>query len=116
MSTATSGRAREYKVKDALIAHGWELIARSAASKGPADLIMASEEYGLALIQVGTANKRLGPADRTRLLHAAWLCSALPIVATVNRGHINYALVHDGTPSDWEPWTPTQEGGTNGTD
>lgn len=106
MSTATSGRAREYKVRDHLIAHGWELIARSAASKGPADLIMAHEEYGLALIQAGTANKRLGPADRTRLLHAAWLCSALPIVATVERGVIRYALVHDGIPSDWEPWTP----------
>lgn len=106
MSTATSGRAREYRVRDHLIAHGWELIARSAASKGPADLVMAHEEYGLGLFQVGTYSKRLGPADRSRLLHAAWLCSALPIVATVDRGTIRYALVHDGIPSDWEPWTP----------
>ena len=106
MSTATQGRAREYKVRDHMIGAGWELIARAAASKGPADIIMAHADHGVALVQVGTANKRLGPADRARLLHAAWLCSALPIVATVDRGTIRYALVHDGVPSDWEPWTP----------
>jgi len=107
MSTATNGRAREYKVRDHMIKQGgWELIARAAASKGPADIIMAHEEHGAALVQVGTENKRLGPAERARLLRAAWLCSALPIVATVHRGEIRYALVHDGIPSDWEPWTP----------
>ena len=106
MSTATSGRAREYRVRDDLIAHGWTYIMRAAGSRGPADIALAHEEYGLALVQVGTGNKRLGPADRTRLLHAAYLCSALPVVATVDRGVIRYALVHDGVPSDWEPWDP----------
>lgn len=106
MSTATSGRQREYKVRNHMITKGWEQIMRAAASKGPADIAMAHEEHGLALVQVGTASKRLGPADRKRLLRAAWLCSALPVVATVHAGTIRYALVHDGVPSDWEPWTP----------
>ena len=106
MSTASQGRAREYKVRDAMIEHGWEPIMRAAASKGPADLLLAHEEYGAALVQVGTGNKDLGPADRARFLRAAYLCSALPVVARVDRGIIRYALVHDGFPSDWEPWEP----------
>lgn len=78
MSTATSGRAREYKVRDHMIDRGWEPIFRAAASKGPADIGMAHEDHGLVLVQVGTGNKKLGPDARARLLRAAWLCSALP--------------------------------------
>lgn len=106
MSTASQGRQREYKVRNHLMTHGWEPIMRAAASKGPADLLLGHEEYGGALVQVGTIGKNLGPADRKRFLRAAWLLSALPVVARVDRGVIRYALVHDGVPSDWEPWEP----------
>lgn len=107
MSTATSGRAREYKVRADMEAAGWEQIFRAAASKGPADLGMAHEDHGLALIQVGTANKTLGPADRARLLRAAWLCSAEPIVANAApRKVITYWRVIDGPPKTWEVWHP----------
>lgn len=106
MSTATQGRAREHKVRDAMIAAGWELIVRSAGSKGPADLVMAHLDHGLALIQVGTANKTLGPADRGRLLHAAALCSAMPILAAVTRGVIQYWWVGPGPASTWTEWSP----------
>lgn len=107
MSTATSGRAREHKVRDHLIRNGWEPIFRAAASKGPADIGMAHEDYGLALIQVGTGNKTLGPTERARLLRAAWLCSALPIVAQViPRAGITYWQVIDGPPSTWTEWKP----------
>ena len=111
MSTASSGRAREHRVRDAMTTRGWETIARSAGSKGPADLVLAHEDHGLALVQVGTANKTLGPADRARLLRAAWLCSALPIVANViaspgKATHITYWHVVDGPPSTWQEWTP----------
>jgi hypothetical protein len=34
MSNATNGRAREYRVRDHLIRAGWQLVARSAGSKG----------------------------------------------------------------------------------
>lgn len=110
MSTATSGRSREWKVRDDLTLNGWELIARAAGSKGPADLIMAHPDYGMALIQVGTANKTLGPAERTRLLHAADLCSALPLVAhCIHRPgkptRIDYWRVTNGPPSQWEQWS-----------
>jgi hypothetical protein len=40
MSTATTGRSSEYKVRDDLISHGWEFVMRAAASKGPGDLLM----------------------------------------------------------------------------
>ena len=111
MSTATQGRAREHKVREDLVARDWVTIFRSAGSKGPADIGLAHRDHGLALIQVGTENKTLGPADRTRLLNAAWLCSALPIVANViaqpgRRTVINYWHVNDGPPSTWEKWTP----------
>lgn len=107
MSTATAGRAREYRVRNHLIGHGWELIARSAGSKGPADLVMAHAEYGVALVQVGTGRKTLGPLDRKRFLHAAWLCSAEPIIATVHPGlPIRYRLVHNDTASTWQEWRP----------
>lgn len=106
MSTATQGRAREHKVRDHMIAAGWELISRSAGSKGPADLVMASEEHGLALVQVGTGLKRLGPTERARLRHAARLSSALPILATVTRGAITYWWVGPGPASTWTEWSP----------
>lgn len=105
MSTASQGRAREYLVRDHMISHGWILIMRAAASKGPADLAMAHPEYGLALVQVGTDNKTLGPAARARFLVAAELCSALPVVAQSNRG-IKYSLVNEGPASGWEAWKP----------
>jgi hypothetical protein len=82
MSTASNGAARERRVRDFLIVHGWECICRSAGSKGPADLVMAHSRHGVALVQVGPAGKAISPADRERLLHAAELCSALPLIAT----------------------------------
>lgn len=90
-----------------MVAEGWELVARSAASKGPADLVMAHPFLGVALVQVGTDKKALGPGDRQRLLHAAHLCSALPIVARIApRQATHYLLVTDGPPKEWIPWTP----------
>lgn len=105
MSTATQGRAREHKVSADLAERGWVQIARAAGSKGPADLVMAHPEHGVALVQVGTDAKTLGPEARHLLLYAAELCSALPIVAHCWRG-IRYRLVLDGPPSTWEVWTP----------
>ncbi len=107
MSTATSGRAREHAVRDHMAFHGWVPIMRAAASKGPADLAMAHEEHGLALVQVGTASKTLGPDDRARFLDAARLCSALPILAAkAPRRPITYWLVSAGPASTWDQWTP----------
>ena len=101
MSTATAGRAREYKVRDHLIGLGWVHIMRAAASKGAADLLMGHETHGATLIQVGTRSKHLGPDARTRFLRAAHITGALPIEAIVHRGRITYRLVHDTTPRHW---------------
>ena len=116
MSTAATGARRERMVRDAMIRDGWEFIARAAASKGPADLVMAHLEHGVALVQVGSKSKALGPADRERLCHAAELCSALPLLAiVVPRQPIRYFVVTRDTASKWPEW-PTRltaiQGGT----
>ena len=106
MSTASQGRAREHKVRDHLIANGWHMIMRAAGSKGPADLILAHETRGQILVQVGTASKTLGPADRARICTAARLCNAWPILATVHKGRITYHHITLLTPRTWAEWLP----------
>lgn len=106
MSTATQGRAREHRVRDDLTDAGWHLIMRSAGSKGPADLCMAHPDHGVALVQVGTELKSIGPADRARFLHSANLCSATPVLATCARRGITYWKVTLGSAGTWEPWSP----------
>lgn len=107
MSTATSGREREYRVSKHMVKYGWRQIMRSAGSKGSADLLMASLEHGAALVQVGTGNKTLGPADRIRFVDDADLCGALAILAVCNpRTTPVFWRVTLGKPANWEPWTP----------
>jgi hypothetical protein len=111
VSTATSGRAREHKVRDDLDAHGYAPIMRAAASKGAADLLHGHLDVGAVLVQVGTGNKTLGPDDRERFCDAADLCHALPLLATViatpgKRTNIRYWLVNRDVPSTWKEWRP----------
>lgn len=105
MSTASDGARRERRVRDEMIADGWHFIMRAAASKGPADLAMAHPEHGLALVQVGSKSKTLGPADRERLCNAADLCSALPLLAIVRHREKTQTWVVDrGRPAGWAVW------------
>lgn len=107
MSTATSGRAREHKVRDDLAAKGYPAIMRAAASKGAADLLHGHPLVGAVLVQVGTGNKTLGPDDRARFCEAADLCHALPILATVvPRVGITYWFVTRDVASTWQEWRP----------
>jgi hypothetical protein len=111
MSTATQGRAREHKVRDALNAAGYPWVMRAAASKGAADLLHGHPFVGAILVQVGTGNKRLNQEGRDRFCEVAALCHALPIVAQViaQRGHrtvIRYWIVTRDEPHTWQEWTP----------
>jgi len=107
MSTASIGRAYEYKVRKDMQDHGWVPIMRAAASKGPADLILAHPFHGVALVQVGSKSKTLGPDDRARLVTAAHLCSALALLAVVvPREPIRYWQVTRDVPSAWTEWSP----------
>lgn len=109
MSTATQGRTREHRVRDELIAHGWFLVARSAGSKGAADLVMVHPTHGLALVQVGTPSKSLGPDDRERLCHLADLCGALALIAVVvPRQGVAWRQVKRVEPSRWPAWSPSE--------
>lgn len=104
MSTASAGRDREYKVRDALKADGYKFLMRAAASKGSADLLLAKPGE-ILWVQVGTGSKRLGPAERVRFLADADLLDALPIIATVTpRQPIHYVLLaNDHHLVDWTP-------------
>lgn len=105
MSTATYGRSLEYRVRDDLKKTGWVPIMRAAGSKGAADLLVAHPVHGAALVQIGGKSKKLGPADRARLTHAANLCSALAVLAVVvPRQPIRYSLVTNGRPGTWAEW------------
>ncbi len=105
MSTASQGSARERKVRDDMVAHGWSFIMRAAASKGSADLLMAHPLHGAALVQVGTGNKTLGPVDRLRFVTDASLCGALPLLASAAyRRGITYWWVSLGPASGWDRW------------
>lgn len=114
MSTASDGRRREHQVRDDLVAHGWTFIMRAAGSKGPGDLLLGHPEYGGALIQVGSKSKRLGPADRVRLLDSAEMIGALALLAIViPRQGISYFEVSRGLPQTWARWE--HERGRSGT-
>lgn len=106
MSTAQLGARRERLVRDAMTRDGWVWIMRAAASKGAADLLMAHPVHGAALVQVGSASKTLGPADRDRLCVAAELTGALAILAIViPRQPIRYWLVTRDKPAAWDEWS-----------
>lgn len=107
MSTATNGRAREHRVIHDLARHGWVTIMRAAGSKGPADLLTAHPIHGAALIQVGPAGKTLGPHDRARLVAAAHLIGALPLVARTHQGiGVHYQEVTLDVPATWPEFNP----------
>jgi hypothetical protein len=111
MSTATSGRAREHKVRDDLASRGYPAVMRAAASKGAADLLHGHPLIGSVLVQVGTGNKTLNQEGRDRFMEAAALCHALPILATViaTKGKptlITYWRVTHDKPATWQQWHP----------
>lgn len=107
MSTASQGRATEYRVRDHLIDHGWRFIMRAAASKGSGDLLMASVERGALLVQVGRQSKALGPDQRERLCDDAELIGAIPVLAVaIPRAGIQYHQVSRGKPATWDRFDP----------
>lgn len=111
MSTATSGRAREYRVRDHLEAAGYPFIMRAAASKGAADLLHGHPFVGAVLVQVGTGNKTLNQQARDRFCEAADLCHALPLLASAiatpgKPTVVRFYVVTRDVPSTWEEYTP----------
>lgn len=109
MSTASSGRRREYQVRDHLIEHGFAFIMRAAASKGSGDLLMGHPFTGALLVQVGTESKQLGPDARNRFVGDADLIGATPVLATViaqpgKRTEIEFWVVTRDVPSTWRRW------------
>ena len=103
MTNYSNGTAREYKVRDHMIEHGWVLVSRAAGSHGAADLVMVHPDHGVALVQVGSRTKTLTPDARERLCALADLCGALALLAVVvPREPITYSLVTRDTASKWQ--------------
>lgn len=110
MTHYRNGKAREYRVRDTLIDHGWTLVAQTGGSHGAADLIMCCPVRGWLLVQVGSRTKTLGPADRERLCDLADVGGALAVLAVVvPRQPIAYWQVTREIPSRWQSWTPGLE-------
>lgn len=105
---ARSGAAKEHVVKNAMVDLGWLYIMRATASKGAADLFLGHPIHGGALVQVGSKSKTLGPSARARLLDAAEMVGALPIIAVVIRPSepIRYHVVTRGPASTWTEFAP----------
>ena len=112
MSTATSGRNREYQVRNFLVDAGYAFVMRAAASKGAADLLHGHPFIGAVLVQVGTAKKTLNQEGRDRFCEAADLTGAMPILCSVVAGAgarpTDYQFWHvtRDVPSTWKRWTP----------
>lgn len=110
MSTASIGRAREYQVRDFMIAAGWSFVMRAAASKGVADLLMAHDHHGAALIQVGSKSKAIGPNDRLRFVDLADMCGAIPLLAIViPRAPLIFWRVTTESPGKWDRFDITSK-------
>ena len=104
---ARAGRAREHRVALDMAKYGVRQIMRAAGSKGSADLLMVSDLHGLALVQVGTRNKTLGPAARKRFVADAADASALPLLAVTTPGvGVRYWWVTNMRPSSWHEVFP----------
>lgn len=121
MSTATNGRAREYRVRDHMIRNGWACVMRASGSRGAADLAMLHPFVGLAWVQVGTRNKTLGCRDkghshedntaawcaRDRLVSVAEQTGALALLAVCSPGiPPRFWRVTRDTPSKWTEFQP----------
>jgi hypothetical protein len=95
------GRRAEYKVRDDMTEHGWRLVCRASSSKGSADLVMVSPEYGAAFVQVKRGGSAFPPSERAALGLDAADAGALPILArVVPRQGITYTQLGAGE------WTP----------
>lgn len=78
------GTRRELQVRDTLRADGW-LAFRAPASLGVADVIALKDGNVPRLIEVKATHRgpfhSFGPADRARLLEAASVAGAEPLLA-----------------------------------
>lgn len=107
MSTASRGRRREHLVRAELERHGFHVL-RSAASKGPADLIAI--RTAVVCVQVKPDTDALTPALRRRLIALADAVGAglgVPVVATKPLGlPISWRFLTGEGPDEWLPWQP----------
>ena len=121
MTQYRAGRDVEYKVRDALIGDGYEVI-RAAGSKGKIDLV-AFKQFAMAphwftghmlFVQVKRTDGTIPPDDRAELLRLAHIAGALPIVAhrekVGRRVEVRYRQLTGPGAKQWQPWTPDEVG------
>ena len=107
MNTAVNGRRFEHTVRHALEHDGYVCI-RSAASKGPADLIAFKKGQTL-LVSCKNHPGVLPPHERAALLHVAGLIDGVALHAyKPSRGRLAYRELTGQGPGMWQPWTTDQ--------
>lgn len=81
MKPYEKGRRAEWRVRSVLEEDGY-VVVRSAASKGPIDLVaIHPEKREILLIQVKSGRSRLSREERERLASLAGTYTVKPIVA-----------------------------------
>lgn len=122
-NTARQGAAFERRVIADLKPHGY-LCTRSAASKGPVDIVAVAEpvwvgehryERDLLAIQAKLTDPLLSPAERTAVLQWALWAGAVPLVAhwaadeTTGLMRVHYRQLTGPGPKDWAHWAPGED-------
>ena len=115
MTHYDNGRQFEYKVRNALIADGYEVI-RAAGSKGKVDLVAFKQwptmdtwrRWHMLFVQCKRRDGNIGVDDRAELLRLARIANAHPLVAhrPIPRRPIQYRRLIGPGPKDWVAWTP----------
>jgi Holliday junction resolvase len=104
MTNYPSGRAFEFEVRDRLRENGFQAF-RTADPRMAADLIAI--QPGRILYCRARRDGRTTPTERRALFRAAADVGALPVVARrYTRRPIQYRMLTDVGPLDWQPWTP----------
>jgi hypothetical protein len=105
-NTAKQGASFERQIMHDLQRYGY-LTMRSAASKGPADVIAAGDREVL-VIQAKLSDPQIGPTARRAVLELADRMgpTAVPLVATKNTIWVVYRVLTGPGPKDWTPWEP----------
>lgn len=104
-NTAHQGRRVEWKVRDYLIANGYDVV-RAAASKGPADLVCFKP--GQVLVVSVKRSSAPPPAERAELLRVASLLPGLVPLVAIGLPRLTFRRLTGGGPNDWESWAPDE--------
>jgi Holliday junction resolvase len=128
VNTARQGAAFERRIIADLKPHGYDCI-RSAASKGPVDIVAVAPlvqcacgcgnrdlpDTTLLFIQAKLSKPLISPAERLGIQDLALRAGALPLVSwwaadeTTGLMRVHYRQLTGPGPKDWAHWAPGED-------